>query len=245
MENKLRKIHEETKIEIKPSYKNEEYPKSWIKIYYKNYPRFKKIKLPKPKKISKQLYEVILSRSSIRNFNKKSITIREISEILYYSCGITNYHNSKSIDETKRSYPSAGGRYPIEIYLAIFKCEGIKPGIYYYNVKGHYLELMIPGNHMNKINGVTYQDMIIKSSITFLLTGVFSRTQVKYGTRAYRYILLDLGHMAQNIYLVSTNLQIGCCTIGGFSDEKINNFLDLDKSEQVLYMGVLGKYDKN
>lgn len=245
--NELINIHNKTKINIEKSSRNifSEYPPSWIKIYTKSYPRFKKIKLPIPRKISKRLYGLITTRKSIRKFNNIKISKQELSEILFYSVGIINYSKVNSFDETKRAYPSAGARYPVEFYLSISNCEGIDSGVYHYNVKYHSLELMIIGDNKEIINKFSHQDMIKSSSIIFILTGVFNRSQVKYGIRAYRYVLLDLGHLTQNIYLVSNNLNIGCCTIGGFSDNKINKFLDLEENEQVLYMGVLGKYDKN
>lgn len=235
--------HDETKIKIEEKFSTHDYPKSWVKIYFKQYPRFNKIKLNTPKNKSKSLYSSILNRKSIRNFNKNPITKQEISEILYYSGGIINGDSIESLDDSRRGYPSAGARYPIEIYLSISNCKEIPKGVYHYNVISHSLELMIKGDQSKKINKFVNQEMVESAPITFILSGVLNRTQVKYGNRGYRYILLDMGHLAQNIYLSSDNLNIGCCTIGGFSDNDINEFLDFTENEQVLYMGVLGKHD--
>jgi SagB-type dehydrogenase family enzyme len=241
----MKNLHEQTKINVEENFRLERYPSSWIKIYFKTYPRFKKIKLLVPKKRSNSLYSTILTRKSRRKFNNAEISKKELSEVLFYSAGILNRQKTKSLDDTRRAYPSAGGRYPPEIYLSINGLKWIASGIYHYNVIEHSLELMILGDQRKRLNKFVYQEMVLKAPITFIISGVLNRTQVKYGPRGYRYVLLDIGHLAQNLYLVATNLKIGCCTIGGFSDDKINNYLDLNENEQVIYMGVLGKYGEN
>ncbi|MEA3378404.1 MAG: SagB/ThcOx family dehydrogenase [Nanoarchaeota archaeon] len=243
MKNEILEIQEKTKIIVNKTNEISNYPKSWINIYFKSYPRFKRIFLPKPKrKKGNGIYDVIRYRESIREFNKEKILLKELSEILFYSAGILN--DASDLNKSRRGYPSAGARYPIELYLVIKNCETISPGLYHYNVIEHSLELMLPGEQNKRLNEFVYQEMLEDAQIIFILTANFKRTAIKYGTRAYRYVLLDTGHMAQNIYLTSGNLSVGCCTIGGFSDNKVNRFLDLDENEQTLYMGVLGKYDK-
>lgn len=88
---------------------------------------------------------------------------------------------------------------------------------------------------------ITSQEWVKSSAVILAISGIFNRTQIKYGDRGYRYILLEAGHMAQNIYLLSAALGLKCCAIGGYIDDKINRLIDFDdQQEAVLYMLSLG-----
>lgn len=218
-------------------------PKSWEKIYFKTYPRLSQIKLEKASIKENQLFSIIKKRESKRKFTGEELTLKEISKILYFSAGI---RNSKEIggdfDKSKRMYPSGGARYPLEIYLAIFKGKEILPGIYHYNVKRNTLELLLEGDFRKKFSSeITDQNWVGKSRMITIITAVFSRTIVKYKERGWRYIFFEAGHLAQNICLISTLLKLKCCAVGGFMDEKVIALLDLNlNSELPLYLIVIG-----
>lgn len=233
----MKNIHKKTYIELSNVPNITNYPESWVKIYFKQYPRFNQIKLPKPTRMFGNLGRILKTRESKRTFLQKKVDIIKLSNLIYYSLGIVK---GKSTNDTRRTYPSAGARYPIELYLSINDFEGIENGLYHYDVLGHSLELMIKGDERKNIFKFVKQEMVLDAQISFFLTGVFNRTQVKYGIRGYRYVLLDAGHIAQNFYLVSTDLGLGCCTIGGFTDKTANDYLDLNENEQLVYMGVIG-----
>lgn len=81
-----------------------------------------------------------------------------------------------------------------------------------------------------------------KSGILILLSAVFSRSEIKYGSRGYRHILTEVGHLSQNIYLASAALKLDCCSIGGYMDDKLNELLDLDGLEEsVVGVTAVGK----
>jgi SagB-type dehydrogenase family enzyme len=239
-----------------------------IKKHFKSYPRFEKIKLEKKIKKSKTSFEdVIRKRESIRDFSGRSISKEELSKMLFLSAGILGLKNPKSTeikysleypftfkkidvkavkdpwDTSTRSYPSAGGRYPLEIYLIVFESEDIDSGIYHYNVKDHNLELIKRGNFRDlTIELLNGQELVKKASLVMLISAVFGRTQNKYGERGYRYIFLDAGHLGQNIYLVIASMNLGCCAIGGFKDDDVNELLRLDSNEEsVIYAFCIGK----
>ncbi len=242
IKNLLLRFHNKTKLKLKEESTLNSVPITWIKIFFKSYPRFKNIKLPEPKVSNKSLDSCIIKRTSFREFNDKPLTKQELSDMIFYSAGITNSENKFNWNQTRRAYPSAGARYPLELYLAIFNVEGLEKGIYHYNVKKHSLELMLPGDYRIKFYNLIKQSMIKKCSSLMLISAVFDRTRVKYGDRAYRYIFLDAGHLSQNTYLKATSLDIGCCAVGGFSDDAINKLLDLDiNKEAVIYLIALGR----
>lgn len=223
-----------------------EIPSAWTKIEYKSYPRFRQIKLPDPGSINVEIGRVIEKRRSVREFGHHKITQKEISKILHYSAGI-NFRKDNDEYDAFRAYPSAGARYPLEVYVVILKAEDMEPGLYHYDVRSHSLELISKGNFINRIYEYTgRQEMIKNASAVLVISAVFARTQKKYKERGYRYIFLDAGHLAQNVYLISTALKIGCCTVGGFLDNKMNNLLGLDgKEESSIYIGVIGDIYEN
>ncbi|GIW63850.1 MAG: hypothetical protein KatS3mg091_652 [Patescibacteria group bacterium] len=202
-------------------------------IIYKSYFRFENIKLKKPNVQKNNLIKAIINRkSNLDKPSKEKLTLSKISYLLYYSVGL--------IKEFKRPYPSAGGLYPIEIYLISQKTEFDKKiRLFHYYVKDHSLEKLwqIP---KKDLKSCFIQSKIIDSQLIILLTAVFKRSSKKYGNRSYRYIHLEAGHLSQNILLISTSLKLSACPIGGFYEDKINRLLDLDGiNESVIYSIVI------
>ncbi len=218
-------------------------PQSWIKIHFKTYPRLNRIKLNSKIEKNKtgKLSNIIEQRKSFRKFSGLSITKNDLSYLLLYSCGLIRL--GKSFDDSRRPYPSAGARYPLEIYPLILKCEEIENGLYHYNVKEHSLELLLKENLSNWLLKTTGgENWMTKASVIFIITGVLDRTRVKYGDRGYRYVLIEAGHVGQNICLLSTDLGLGSCAIGGYIDQEVNKLLDINlQKENTLYMFAVGK----
>ena len=85
------------------------------------------------------------------------------------------------------------------------------------------------------------QKMCSTGSAVFVWTAVLPRTIGRYGQRGHRYVLLDAGHVGQNMYLAATALGYGCCTIGAFDDEAMNEVVGVDGSvEAVVYAASVG-----
>ena len=218
-----------------------EVPKSWIKIHFKSYPRFEKKYLPRRLSLPrKSLEKLLIERRSSREFCSKQLSIEEISKILFFSSGIVEI--SADWKEGRRFYPSAGARYPLEIYPIILGVRGLKMGIYHYDVKRHALEKILAGNFLKNVLNFINQEWMRNASVIILISGVFERTRVKYGDRGYRYVLMEAGHVMQNIYLLCTAMRLGCCAIGGFIDDGFNELLDLDgEKESVIYIAAIGR----
>ena len=215
-------------------------PYVFDRIHFKTYPRMQKIRLLTPILEPKSLRYCLDKRSSSRNFGGK-MSFQEFSTLLQFGSGISKMRK-KDFDSSRRYYPSAGARFPLELYAAVFNISGIEKGIYHYNVRDNSLELLLKGNFRKEIDKAKNQSWTRGCSAMIFVSAVFARTTLKYGERGYRYALLDCGHMAQNFYLTSAALNIGCCTIGGFWDDKLNELLDIDgENESVIYVIVLGK----
>lgn len=237
--DKFNRVTNNDNVDTK-SHKN--IPDSWIKIHFKAYPRLDKVKLVKvlPKK-NVLLVDVLRNRRSIRDFSGESISIGDLSHLLLYSSGIVD--PGLGLNESRRSYPSAGARYPLEIYpLVINESGDLKAGLYHYNVKGHYLESLLQMDLKHWLLKSTGNfKPITRASVAFIITGVLNRTRVKYGDRAYRYVLIEAGHMAQNLLLLATGLGMGSLAVGGYIDSKVTELLNLELVKEVpIYMIVVG-----
>lgn len=221
-------------------------PESWIKIHFKTYPRLNRIKLVKVfpnRKIF--LVNVLKNRRSTRTFSGESISINDLSYLLLYSSGIKNF--GFGLNETRRPYPSAGARYPLEVYpIILSNSDGIKTGLYHYNVKEHSLEVIQEEDLKQWLFESTGNFIpITKASVVFIITGVIDRVRVKYGDRGYRYVLMEAGHMAQNTLLLATGLGMASLAVGGYIDSKITEVLNLELVKEIpLYMIAVGGYDK-
>lgn len=215
------------------------WPIEWKTIYYKAYPRFEQVILPAPSNNSYNLYKTLLNRESSRNFSNKPIELNHLSDLLYYSVGMKKIISNKSSES--RMYPSAGGRYPLEIYPFIFNVNQLKQGVYHYHFKTHSLEILLQKPILKEVTKQFQTSWIKKVGLLFVVSAVFDRSEIKYGDRGYRHILTEYGHLAQNVYLVGTALGLGICSIGGFVDEGLNKIIDIDgRVESVIGVVAVG-----
>jgi len=218
-----------------------DYPESWVKIHFKTYPRLDKIRLKKIKQT--KLTSILRKRRSTRNFTGEAISLKDLSYILLNSGGISFFTKDGDFNTSKRNYPSAGARYPLEVYSLILNCEDVEKGLYHYDVKDNLLELLLEKD-LSKwiIKALGGEVWATKSSVIFIITSVLDRTKIKYGDRGYKYSLIESGHLAQNISILSTELGLGSCAIGGYLDSKFDDLLDISmQKEFTLYLIVVGK----
>jgi SagB-type dehydrogenase family enzyme len=207
---------------------------------YKRYPEAPKIKLgPPTTEEGMSLWQAINKRHSIRNFADEPLDQTTLSQLLWASQGITR----ESMGFGFRTCPSAGALYPVETYLAIHNSKDIDPGIYHYGVRDHTLEQLRVGDFRNAVAlAALDQDMAFAAAAVFIWTAVFQRSKWKYNQRAYRYIYLDAGHIAQNLALAAVSLGLGTCPIGALYDDEVNSLIDIDgEEESVIYMSVVGR----
>jgi SagB-type dehydrogenase family enzyme len=195
------------------------------------------ISLPEPRlKGEMSLEEAILERRSTRDFQDSPLTMAEVSQILWAAQGVT--------DETGlRAAPSAGALYPLDLYLVVGEqgVEGLGEGVYHYLPQGHSLELSLQGDVRQTLARLSLdQTFIAEAPLSLLITAEYERTTWKYGERGVRYVHMEAGHAAQNVYLQAEALGLGTVTVGAFEDEKIAEALDLPASYKPLYVMPIG-----
>ena len=191
------------------------------------------------------LEETIRGRVSAREFNPRTpLSQALLSRLLSFSCGYTTplYFENRYSVVHRRAQPSAGGKYPIETYPIILNVAGLPPGVYHYDMNDHSLGLLRSGMFGQTLaNWTLFQPYMAEAGVLLVMAGFFDRIRPRYGERGYRYMLLESGHIAQNLYLLSTAYGLGAVANGGFVDTAINRLLGLNDATQVaLYIVAVG-----
>ena len=194
------------------------------------------ISLPKPKlKGEVSLEEALYSRRCVRSYEEGPITLEQVSQLLWAACGLT----IDALTGPTRAYPSAGGLYPLEVFAVVGEVESLKPGIYRYDPFGHRLLLLKEGDHREALRQAALgQSCISDAPLDLVLSAVYPRTTRKYGERGQRYVLMDLGGAAQNIFLQAESLGLGTVIIGAFFDEKVRKVLGTEEEAPLLIMPI-------
>jgi len=206
---------------------------------YKEYPESQKIELSsfdpnQPMSLDRTLKQ----RKSVRDFRQQPISKEQLSYLLWASTGIQRVEDGHEF----RTAPSAGALYPIETYVIVNDVIDLEEGVYHYSIKAHQLEQLKPGQFRQEIAAAALgQGMCATAAVVFVWPGVFERCKWKYGQRAYRYIYLDAGHIAENLALASVSLNLGSCEVGALYDNQVNAILGIDGIEEsVLCMAAVG-----
>ena len=187
---------------------------------------------------SMSLGRTLRQRKSIREFQAKPISKGQLSYLLWASTGIQRIEDGYEF----RTAPSAGALYPIETYVIANDVRELEAGVYHYSVRTHQLEQLKLAELRQEIAGAALgQGMCGTAAAVFVWSAVFKRCKWKYGQRAYRYIYLDAGHVAENLALAAVSLNIGSCEIGALYDDQVNAILGVDGIEEsVICMAVVG-----
>jgi SagB-type dehydrogenase family enzyme len=205
---------------------------------YKTYADAERIALPDPHDYRGLSFEeAVEARRSVRDYAAEPLSSEELSRLLHAAQGITADRWGF------RAAPSAGALYPIELYPLVHDVAGLEPGLYHYAVQEHGLELLQQGDFRAAvIQAGLGQDFLGQANVCFVLSAIFQRTRWKYRERAYRYVLLEAGHVGQNLYLAAASMGLGACAVGAFLDDDLNDLLGLDgREEAVVYLLAVGK----
>jgi SagB-type dehydrogenase family enzyme len=184
------------------------------------------------------LLGLLRQRESCRSFAPRKLPARILGELLagtYALARVVTFPNGIEMDA--RTVPSAGGLYPLELYLLLRRVEGIADGVYHYRVRDHALEpLSAPPDREALSAALLAEPFLEHANAIVLFAAVLDRTLHKYGARGYRYILLEAGHAAQNLCLLAVERGLSSLCAGGFMDTRINALFGLkDGRETVVY----------
>ena len=173
------------------------------------------------------LEQAVERRRSVRDYATRPLDLRQVSRLMHSAAGLTDQSSRF------RAAPSAGALYPLEVYAVANRVEGLDRGLYRYDPASHSLGLLREGDlRSDLLQACLGQGMVASAGLVVVLSAVFQRTRWKYGERAYRYVLLEAGHVGQNLYLAATALGLGACAIGAFYDDQVNRLLGVDGADE-------------
>lgn len=187
------------------------------------------IELPAPNRDGPlSLEETLWLRRSVRSFTERPLTLAEIGQLLWAGQG-------ENRESGGRTNPSAGGLYPLEFYVVA------STGMLHYLPDGHQAEVVTSADLRSRLAEATFgQKAVVDAPTVFIICGVFSRTEERYGGRAERYVYLEAGHVAQSLLLQAVALGMGGVPIGAFDDTAVTNLLDLPVDHVPLYLVPVG-----
>ncbi len=205
----------------------------------------KLIDLPPPDRTiltKPDLFECIADRKSHRKYTDESLTLPELAYLLWATQGVRKVVLGGK--GSFRTVPSSGGRNPFETYLAINRVQGIEVGVYRYLPFEHKLVHLFASDALAEKLGELAMDQpfVGQAAVCFIWSAVPYREEWRYGIEAAKGILLDAGHVCQNLYLACESIGCGTCAIAAYRQEELDRFLGLDgEDELVVYLAPVGK----
>ena len=194
------------------------------------------IDLPEPMYDSDiSLEETLVNRRSVREYSNQSVTLAEVSQLLWAAQGVTDQSGN-------RTAPSAGALYPLEVYIVMGNVQDMAAGVYWYNSEVHQLSKTIDGDVRGTLaDAALVQTCVGEAAVALVFTAVYQRTTRRYGDRGAQYVHMEAGHAAQNVCLQAVALDLGAVVIGAFYEDAVSEVLNLPSEEHPLYIIPIGK----
>jgi len=201
------------------------------------------VELPEPTLPEGSLADAIRGRLSCRQFLAEPIGLGELGDLLHAAYGILGTLELWG-EYFERPVPSGGGLYPLELYVLSQRVRDLAGGAYHYVPLGHHLEVVHPDPLPTLLSAEMFlgQPYLTHAAAIVVITSVVERSLWKYEDRGYRYILLEAGHVAQNVNLCATAAGLASLNLGGFFDEDVMALLRMDQDREiVLYAVAVGR----
>ncbi|MFH1789092.1 MAG: SagB/ThcOx family dehydrogenase [Candidatus Altiarchaeota archaeon] len=194
------------------------------------------ISLPDPvKKGNVSVEEALSQRRSRREYSGRQLTLSELSQLLWAAQGVNERFGGK------RTAPSAGATYPLELYAVVGGVDGLSPGVYHYLPGDHSIRLVSAVDARETLAAAALnQGFIAEAPVTLVLSAVYERTTETYGQRGIQYVHMEAGHAAQNVYLMCEALGLGTVAVGAFDDEAVMEVIGLSAGQRALYLLPVG-----
>lgn len=194
------------------------------------------VALPEPSVAgSTSLEQLLAQRRSIRDYQTSAVELAEIGQLLWAAQGITH-------SQGLRTAPSAGALYPLELYVVTGRVEGLAQGVYHYDPGHHQLKKTREGDLRDALTRAALSQGWVKSApAVIVFTADYARTARKYGKRAKRYVHIEAGHAAQNLFLQAESLGLATVVVGAFDDDEVARVLRLPADIQPLLLMPVGR----
>jgi SagB-type dehydrogenase family enzyme len=186
------------------------------------------IKLPAPRSDGGMPLEAAMAkRRSVREFKPESISIRELSQLLWAAQGVTG-------PKGQRTAPSAMAKYPLSIYIVPARVDGLAPGLYRYKADGHELETVGPDKRAAVLETVPKQTALQQAAVVFIVAMNYQKSAQNVTEQTRRYVHMETGLAAQNLLLEAVALKLGSVVVGGINAEAVRKAANLPEAEEVM-----------
>jgi SagB-type dehydrogenase family enzyme len=196
------------------------------------------IPLPKPSLDGKVSVEkAIKQRRTIRDFQERTLSLDHLSQLLWSAQGITDSTRGR------RAAASGGALYPLDIYVLIGESgvEKMEAGVYHYSPNEHSVSPMAKRDRRRDIASASLSQMwMAKAPVIFVITAEYKRITGKYGERGIRYALIEVGHVAQNLFLQAEALELGAGIVGAFNDSEVSKVVGVPAEHEPLLIMPVG-----
>jgi SagB-type dehydrogenase family enzyme len=189
------------------------------------------ISLPEPVTSGdKPLESLLQQRRSVREYQEAALDLSAIGQLLWAAQGITD-------PQGFRTAPSAGALYPLELYVVAGNVDSLPPGVYHYHPDKHRLQQTEAGDLRPMLaRAALGQPWVKAAAAVVVVTAVYDRTTRKYGKRGIRYVHMEVGHAAQNLFLQAEALGLAAVVVGAFEDDAVATVLKLPANVQPLML---------
>ncbi len=194
------------------------------------------VKLPEPRRQGElSVEEALQKRRSIREYAPGPLKLEDVAQILWSAQGFND-------PAGYRTAPSAGALYPLEVYLVVGDVSDLPAGVYHYRPRPHDLVLVKSGDLRRPLFSASLRQECVRDAPAVLaIAGVYERTARKYGKRARRYVQMEVGHAAQNVYLQAAANGLATVIVGAFDDGDVQKVLGLQVDHEILALMPLGR----
>jgi len=164
--------------------------------------------------------EAVERRRSVREFSESPVLLAELAQLMWVAQGITDEETSR------RAAPSAGAKYPLEIFVVAGQVDELAAGIYHYGPARHTLNIVRRGDFRGALSDEALsQEWVERAAFDIVIAADYARTKEKYGDRGERYVHIEVGAVAENVYLQAVSLGLGTTFVGAFSDGGVKELL--------------------
>lgn len=213
------------------------WPEAWTSVVERDPGRLPLRALPRPRQLSLSLEEALTRRRTDRAA-RSAVTLSAVADLLGWSLGLREEPGTRT--GSRRHYPSAGARFPVDCHVLALDVDGLARGAYVYSPFEHgLLSFNTPVSDAD-VEGLLGFGDVAPPRAVLILSASMERTACKYGSRGYRYALIEAGHIMQNLYLTATALELALAAVGGFCDDDARWLVDGQETDEIpLYCAVI------
>lgn len=189
------------------------------------------VSLPPPDRSGRAtLARVLAGRRSWRDYGRDFVTLEQLGQLLWAAAGSVD-----AVTAATRTAPSAGATHPVEIYVVAGESDEMAAGVYHYDRVGHRLVPLLDRDVRAELAAAALnQAFVARAPVTIVIAADFARTTTRYGERGQRYVLMEAGHVAQNLCLAAEALDLGTVVVGAFDDARVQAVLGVPHPVLVL-----------